>query len=301
MTPLFPTFAFAKATSYRDARAVLFGANTTAAGHAPTSEGDAARQNQVVDLVWSAPAIRRREEQSRSLSEDFSDGDDLFDLGDIELCGGARQQVSAVKTAYSRILADNKMPICLGGDHLVKYACIDAIAEAFKQPFGVIYLDAHPDCRRAPELQYDTILHHAFSNSLLDPALCILMGLRECTSSETEGLRHYGCPVMRGGAFASEGVGALADRGLGTFASVDAIYVSIDPDAFNPAEVGAVEQSCAGGPLIDQALGVLREIMARKTLLGCDISEHIPRLDSDGRTASAMGRLIKELVVAARR
>lgn len=300
MTPALPTFAFAKAASYDDALTVLFGTNTTAAGHAATTGGDAAQQRQAADRPWSAPAIRLREEQSRSLSEDLSDGDDLFDLGDIELSGDANQQILAVKAAFRCILASNKIPVCLGGDHLVKYGCIDAVAEVAKRPFGVIYLDAHPDCQRAPELQYDTILHHAFSNGLLDPTLCRLVGLRECTLTEAEGLRHYGCPVIRGGEFASEGAGALADRVLADFASVEAIYVSIDPDAFNPSDVGAVKQSCASGPLIDQVLAVLRRVIARKTLLGFDISEHVPRLDSDGRTSSAMGRLIKKLVVAAR-
>lgn len=70
-----------------------------------------------------------------------------FDAGDVNLpFGNVQASLDAIKRAVSVIVQDGKMPICLGGEHLVSWGVFQAVFA--KHPdLVVVHFDAHADLR----------------------------------------------------------------------------------------------------------------------------------------------------------
>ncbi|MEG1066902.1 MAG: agmatinase, partial [Erysipelotrichaceae bacterium] len=71
----------------------------------------------------------------------------IYDAGDIELCiGNSTKALASIQTIAEEIIAANKLPIMLGGEHLVSLAPIKAIVKAYPN-VHIIHFDAHADLR----------------------------------------------------------------------------------------------------------------------------------------------------------
>jgi agmatinase len=272
----------------------IFSADTTAAGHGPSEEGQraTAAANYSRADGFSGARVREQLHLGNCVPERFRAERTLLDDRSHAMTGSPEEQADAVASIFSEIASSGRIPLCLGGDHIVKAGCIRA-ALRHTERLGVIYLDAHPDMRMHPILHYDTILHHSILGGLR-PEYCVLLGLRQSNSEEVVGIEHYGPRTIFGSDFTDEPTTAIVDRISGWLADCDAIYVSIDPDGFNPIEVSAVEHFCPGGPTHDQFLSVLRGVLSRKPLAGMDISEHVPRLDEARLTAAVLAKIIRQ-------
>ncbi|MCK9906209.1 agmatinase, partial [Frankia sp. Cpl3] len=74
-----------------------------------------------------------------------------FDAGDIPLpFGNVVGSLDAIRSFVSTVLADGKMPIGLGGEHLVTWPVIQAVYEKYKD-LVIIHFDAHTDLRDSYE------------------------------------------------------------------------------------------------------------------------------------------------------
>ena len=73
----------------------------------------------------------------------------VHDAGDLELPFGAPEPVlDMVEAKAAAILADGKMPVLLGGEHLVTLGAVRAAAKRFPD-LRIIHFDAHADLREA--------------------------------------------------------------------------------------------------------------------------------------------------------
>ena len=71
----------------------------------------------------------------------------VFDCGDLELCFGSSEAALADIEAQTRkILSDGKMPLMIGGEHLVTYGAVKAVFEKYPD-MHIIHFDAHADLR----------------------------------------------------------------------------------------------------------------------------------------------------------
>ena len=71
----------------------------------------------------------------------------FFDAGDIPLpFGNAEKSLAEIKNFVRQVVADGKIPIGMGGEHLVSLPVMEAVYEKYED-LAVIHFDAHTDLR----------------------------------------------------------------------------------------------------------------------------------------------------------
>ena len=71
----------------------------------------------------------------------------VFDSGDMELCFGSSEAALAdIEARAEEILADGKLPLLLGGEHLVTLGAVRAAVKKYPD-LHIIHFDAHADLR----------------------------------------------------------------------------------------------------------------------------------------------------------
>ncbi|MCR5552010.1 MAG: agmatinase, partial [Oscillospiraceae bacterium] len=137
MRPNVETFIGCDAT-FADARLVLFGApfDSTTSFRPGARFGSSAMRHESFGIETYSPY------QDRDLTDCA-----IFDSGDLELCfGSAEAALADVEARAAEILKADKMPILLGGEHLVTLGAVRAAAQKYPD-LHIIHFDAHADLR----------------------------------------------------------------------------------------------------------------------------------------------------------
>lgn len=164
----------------------------------------------------------------------------LFDLGELELPIKKDEQIASVTQAMNQIIDTGKVPVVLGGDHLVKYSLMQSV-KAKKPNTGILYIDAYPDTDPSQELYYGSILYHAIKELGYRPEKILILGLRQCTSAEVSGLEELGISYILASEFELASPREMSSKILEHFSFCTEVAVSIDLDTFDPAVAPAVE------------------------------------------------------------
>ena len=125
-------------SEYSEARIVLYGAPFDST----TSFRPGAR---------FGPAAMRHESFGLETYSPYQDADltdcKVFDSGDMELCFGSSEAALAdIEARAEEILADGKLPLLLGGEHLVTLGAVRAAVKKYPD-LHIIHFDAHADLR----------------------------------------------------------------------------------------------------------------------------------------------------------
>ena len=79
-------------------------------------------------------------------------------------------------------------------------------------------------------------------------------------------------------------------------ADTDYLFLTLDLDAFDPADAPSVGTPAAGGFTREEMLPVLREIAAQYDFAGIEITEYNPTLDGRDRTRALIFDLLAALL-----
>jgi agmatinase len=72
----------------------------------------------------------------------------LYDHGDLELVfGNAKKSLEIIYDAAEQVFADGKLPIFLGGEHLISLPVIKAAYQKYGSELVLFHFDAHTDLR----------------------------------------------------------------------------------------------------------------------------------------------------------
>ncbi len=245
-----------------EARAVLVAApyDGTTTFKAGTREGPRA-------ILWASRELECYEEDTET--EPYRHG--IATLGELNVTAASPQEmVKRVRRVGEALFKAGKIPVLLGGEHLLSLGMIQAAAAAFN-PLTVLHLDAHPDLRDSyQDTAYSNacVMHH-----VLDLADLVQVGLRSMTRQEHRLIRERGIPaffaeeVVRGG----DAVVTRIVEGLGPN-----VYVSIDLDVLDPSVMPAVGTPEPGGLGWYDLLALLRAVTARCRVVGFDVMELCP-------------------------
>ncbi|SMB80635.1 arginase family protein [Deinococcus hopiensis] len=186
-----------------------------------------------------------------------------------------------------------RLPVFLGGDHSVTYPLLRAFHDV--PELHVIQLDAHLDFT---DIRNGT----RYSNS---------SPFRRA-AEELPNLVHITTLGLRGLRFDAEAVAAARARGhtLVPMEDVEAqftsvlralpegrsVYLSVDVDAFDPAVLPGTSSPEPDGFTYALAMRVIREVARRHRLVGVDVVELAPNLDSSERSSLLAARLILEIL-----
>ncbi len=265
---------------YKDAALVLFGApfDSTTSYRPGARFGSGAIRHESYGLETYSPY------QDLDL-EDYP----VFDSGDLELCFGSSELALADIESHTRqILSDGKLPLMLGGEHLVTLGAVRACLEKYPD-LHIIHFDAHADLR---EEYLGVPLSHA----------CVL---RRCHDLIGDGRIHQFC--IRSGersefAFAKEHTDLHKFNFHGLRDTLDAIgdapvYFTIDLDCLDPSAFPGTGTPEAGGVSFSELLDAMCTV-SKSNVVACDVNELAPMLDTSGASTALACKVVRELMLA---
>ena len=180
--------------------------------------------------------------------------------------------VARIQESCEKLLRDGKFLISLGGEHTVTVPLVRAFAQKHRD-LWVVQLDAHSDLR---DSYHNTPYSHACAMArVLEHAKLIGLGIRSGISGERERLKppsrlYYAHEMLENLNWQEQVFSILGPH----------VYLTIDLDFFNPAEVPGVGTPEPGGFGWYAALGFLRRLFATREVVGCDVVELLPQRDS---------------------
>jgi agmatinase len=241
------------------------------------------------------PSAMRHESFGLETYSPYQDADltdcRIFDSGDLELCFGSSQAaLQDIRERAETILKDGKLPLLLGGEHLVTLGAVQAVAQKYPD-LHIIHFDAHTDLR-------DDYLGAQLSHA------CVI---RRCHDLLGDGRIHQFC--IRSGEreefrFAAEHTDfhPFTFEGLEeTVAALRAqkvpVYFTIDLDCLDPSAFPGTGTPEAGGVSFQQLLNAIRTVCTAN-VVGADVNELAPSLDASGVSTATACKVLRELLLA---
>jgi agmatinase len=222
-----------------------------------------------------------------------------LDLGNVRWSGEPYDEYAAsISDRLRHLWRQRAQIVILGGDHGITIPVLDAL-DAVGEPVHVLQIDAHLDWREEVEgvrRGYSSPLRWASTR----PAVAGMtqVGLRAIGSArrqEVEAARAYGSHLMTAERVHTEGMEPV----LATIPAGRAVYVTIDADGLDPADMPGVMAPTPGGLRFHQVAPLLRAVARRHRVVGMDIVEVAPAFDAvNGITCVTAGRLILNVLVA---
>jgi arginase len=198
------------------------------------------------------------------------------------------------------VIADGSFPLILGGDHSLAIGSISGVARGRK--IGLLWIDAHGDFN-TPETTPSGNIHgmsvaaltgrgHPRLTGLLEPgpvlrdANIAMVGIRDLDTDEREVLRTTGIQVFTMHDIDRRGLASVMEEALMRVSMGTAgFHVSLDMDALDPSEAPGVGTPVLGGISYREAHLAMEMIAQSGRLLGLDLVEVNPILDSHNVTA----------------
>ena len=191
------------------------------------------------------------------------------------------RMIARVHEATARILADDKLPFLLGGEHSLTAGAV-AACKAHYPDLGVLHLDAHADLR---DEYHGTPQSHACAMRRVVDLGCPLtsVGIRSLSSEEAEFRRSAAgqaavrtIPASQIARVRYDAAELDALWGEIVAGLPETIYITVDLDVFDPALMAAVGTPEPGGLDWWEVTGLLRRACAARRVVGADVVELAP-------------------------
>lgn len=269
-------------SEYDEADIVLFGApfDSTTSFRPGARFGSAAMRHESFGIETYSPY------QDKDL-EDYK----VFDSGDMELCfGSAEEALKDIEERAEIILNDGKLPLLIGGEHLVTLGSVRAVAKKYEN-LHIIHFDAHADLR-------DDYLGVKLSHA------CVI---RRCHELVGDGNIHQFC--IRSGErsefrFAAEHTDMHRFDFTGLEEVVEQlkekkvpVYFTIDLDCLDPSAFPGTGTPEAGGVSFTQLLHAIEKV-CEANVVAADVNELAPMLDASGASTAMACKVLRELMLA---
>lgn len=261
----------------KDPKAALLGVpfDGTASFNPGSREGPLALRAATHGLEDYSPAL------GRSVQDGF-----LVDLGDLDIpFGNPAEVLRRTEEAVREIVRDGRLPLLIGGEHLVTLGALRALAD--RGDFVVLQLDAHADLRDdylGETLSHATVMRHA--QRLLGADRVVQLGIRSGSREELAHARHLFSDLSEESLEAA--VRLVAGR---------RVYLTIDIDVADPAFAPGTGTPEPGGASSQEVLRAVRRL-AGLPLVGADIVELLPGRDASGVTALLAAKCLREILIA---
>lgn len=268
-------------SSFEDARAVIFGApfDGTTSFRPGTRFGPAAIRGESDGIETYSPY------QNRDL-EDIN----VFDSGDLYFpFGNPSVVLDMIEARTQEILDADKMPVMLGGEHLVTLGAVRAMVKKYPD-LHIIHFDAHADLRDdylGEKLSHASVLRRSWE--LVGDGHVHQFGIRSGERAEFDfAVAHTD--------FHPFNVKDVLDVVLALGSDVPC-YITVDLDVLDPSLFCGTGTPEAGGiffPDLEEALLALEAL----NVVGFDINELSPHYDASGVSTAVACKVLREMLLA---
>lgn len=212
-----------------------------------------------------------------------------YDAGDLVLpMGNVEDALSVIREASKSFLAGGRKFMALGGEHLLTYALVQSMAEAYPE-LVVIQMDAHADLRTeytGTKWSHASVMRRVAE--ILGPGRIYQFGIRSADRIELEEAQgkteiHFYRVLEPLRSVMSE----IEDR---------PIYLSIDIDVVDPAFAPGTGVPEPGGITSQEILDAVSFLRGRN-VVGADLVEVAPAYDSTGQTGLLAAAIVRECLL----
>jgi len=214
----------------------------------------------------------------------------LFDSGNLELpFGDKKTALRMIQNHVQKIIDANKIPIMIGGEHLVSLAPVKALSKKYND-LNIIHFDAHTDLREdylGESLSHATVLRRIY-DQVGDGKVnqfCIRSGLKEefewaKKHTHLEKFTYNTLPSC---------VKRLKNK---------PVYITIDLDVLDPSVFPGTGTPEPGGINFHHMLEIISMLGKLENVVGLDIVELSPKYDASGVSTAVACKTLRELVLA---
>jgi agmatinase len=264
---------------YGDSDIVLFGAPFDST----TSYRPGAR--------FASAAIRNEsygiETYSPYLDKDLTDIR-VFDAGDLELCfGNPQKAIAAIEAFTAQVFRDHKLPMMVGGEHLVTLGAIQAAVQQYPD-LQIIHFDAHLDLRDdylGEKLSHATVMRRCWE--LTGDQRIFQFGIRSGEREEFSWAKDH--VVTQRNNFA--GLEQVVTKLIGK-----PVYLTIDLDVLDPACFPGTGTPEAGGVSFADLQAAI-SLVTQLNVIAADMNELAPIYDPSGASTALACKTLRELLL----
>lgn len=243
---------------------------------------------------FGPPAIRHEsfglETYSPYQNKDLTDYA-IFDSGDLELCfGSAERALADIEKRADIIIDDGKLPFLIGGEHLVTLGAVRAAVKKWPD-LHIIHFDAHCDLRDdylGARLSHACVLRRC--HELVGDDRIHQFAIRSGERAEFQFARQHTDLHPFDFHDLDEVIWPLRQHGV-------PLYFTIDLDCVDPSAFPGTGTPEAGGVTFKELLRAIRTV-AKGNIIGVDVNELAPMLDTSGASTALACKVVRELLLA---
>jgi len=216
----------------------------------------------------------------------------VHDYGNLDVDNiGSEEMVEKVKDFTSSLLAENKFPIAVGGEHSIT----PGVVKAFPNDIAVLFLDAHMDFRERYE---NDVNNHACAMRRVGDHIkrknIAVLGVRSAEKEEFDSVREFGIFYCDAFSIRKAGVSEAIQK-TKEHLKEKKIYLTLDIDVIDPAYAPGASTPEPFGLTPFDILEIIEAFSPQ--LIGFDIVEVCPPYDN-GETALLAAKLLRSLIGA---
>ncbi len=231
------------------------------------------------------------EEYSPYLDRELDDVN-YFDAGDIPLpFGNAAKSLELIGDYIRQLLQDGKIPVGMGGEHLVSWPVMKAVADKYDN-LAIIHMDAHTDLR--VEYEGEPLSHSTPIRKIAEyigPKNVYSFGIRSGMKEEFDWAKENGMQIAKFEVLEplKEVLPTLEGR---------PVYVTIDIDVLDPAHAPGTGTVDCGGITSRELLASIHAIAnSGVNVVGFDLVEVAPIYDQSEQTVNTASKLMREMLL----
>lgn len=211
----------------------------------------------------------------------------VFDAGDLELpFGNTKKALQITEEFTSKVLADNKIPVMLGGEHLITLGAVKAVFKKYPD-LHIIHFDAHTDLRTdyiGEELSHSTVMKQIWN--FVGDGRIHQFGIRSGEKYEFEFAKAH-TDMHRYDLGEFESILEIKDK---------PVYFSLDLDVLDPSIFCGTGTPEAGGICFNELLNAVLKLN-KLNIVGCDINELSPHYDQSGTSTAVACKITREILL----
>lgn len=220
----------------------------------------------------------------------------IFDSGDLELrFGSPESALDDIQARTAEILSDGKLPLMLGGEHLVTLGQFRAIAEKYDNDVYILHFDAHADLRDeylGQHLSHACVLRRC--HDIVGDGRIFQFGIRSGDREEFRFAEKHTIMYKTGiDGVSFDALPEVIERLKGKN-----VYLTIDLDVLDPAFFCGTGTPEAGGATFNQLLDAIIKIGNSLNIVGADLNELSPHYDQSGASTAIACKLLRETLLA---
>ena len=223
----------------------------------------------------------------------------VADIGDVPInTFDLKKSVEIIAGHYRGILANDCIPLTLGGDHTLTYPVLQAVQEKHGS-VALVHVDAHADINDqmfGERIAHGTPFRRAVEDGLLVNDKVFQIGLRGSgySAEDFDWPRAQGFTIVQAEECWHKSLTPLM-AGIRKKIGSAPVYLSFDIDSLDPAFAPGTGTVEIGGLTVWQGLEIIRGC-AGLNIVGCDLVEVSPPYDPSGNTALVAANLLYEML-----